>query len=431
MRPGAVRLAAQRVALLHAEPVLLVDHDQAEVGELHLLGEQRMGADDDPGRAGRRVKQRLAARGGGLGAGEQGHPGRHLRAAEPACLAERAEEVRHRPVVLLRENLGRGEQRGLPAGVDDLEHGPHRDHGLARAHLALQQPVHGVVAGQVGGDFGADVALARGERERQPGVEGAGQAARARGARRGGQRGRGQAALGQDGLEHQRLVPLQPDPGAFLFGVIRGPVHAAQGIGEPGQAVPLAQRRRQRVVELAQGVKDDLHALLDVPGGHVLGGRVHRDQFGGVLGRLGRVVGAEELELRVRELALALEGGHPPGEHGVPPGSELALPVLHLVEERQRQPGPPVGDRDLEQLAAPGPHGPGPDLLHLREDRDLLAVPQRGQVGELAAAAVPARIVPQQVPRGGQAERRVQLGRCLPAEGGSQRFLQACHGPSE
>ena len=65
--------------------------------------------------------------------------------------------------MLLREHLGGSEQRGLPAGVDDLEHGPDRDHGLARADLALQQPVHGVIAGQVRGDAGANLALARGE----------------------------------------------------------------------------------------------------------------------------------------------------------------------------------------------------------------------------------------------------------------------------
>ena len=48
-------------ALLHAEPVLLVDHHQAQVGELHLLLEQRVGADHDPGRARRRLGQRARA----------------------------------------------------------------------------------------------------------------------------------------------------------------------------------------------------------------------------------------------------------------------------------------------------------------------------------------------------------------------------------
>ena len=62
MRARALGLLPQRVALLDPEPVLLVDHHHAQVGELHMLGEQGMGADHDPGGAGRGVEQRLAAR---------------------------------------------------------------------------------------------------------------------------------------------------------------------------------------------------------------------------------------------------------------------------------------------------------------------------------------------------------------------------------
>ena len=57
VRAALAGLAAQRVALLHAEPVLLVDHHQAQLGELDLLLEQRVGADDQPGRAGGGVQQ--------------------------------------------------------------------------------------------------------------------------------------------------------------------------------------------------------------------------------------------------------------------------------------------------------------------------------------------------------------------------------------
>ena len=37
----------QRQALMHAEAMLLVDHRQREVAKLHILLEQRMGADED------------------------------------------------------------------------------------------------------------------------------------------------------------------------------------------------------------------------------------------------------------------------------------------------------------------------------------------------------------------------------------------------
>ena len=42
------RLGAECCALFHPEPMLLIDHDQTEVRELHIGAEQGMGADDDP-----------------------------------------------------------------------------------------------------------------------------------------------------------------------------------------------------------------------------------------------------------------------------------------------------------------------------------------------------------------------------------------------
>ncbi len=64
VRRCGVALGGQRRSLLHAEAVLLVDDDEAEVGELHLLLEQRVRADDDAGGSRGRVEHRLAARGG-------------------------------------------------------------------------------------------------------------------------------------------------------------------------------------------------------------------------------------------------------------------------------------------------------------------------------------------------------------------------------
>ena len=54
--------AAQRVALLDAEAVLLVDDDQAEVGEPDAVLDQRVGADDDARLPGLRIEQRLPLR---------------------------------------------------------------------------------------------------------------------------------------------------------------------------------------------------------------------------------------------------------------------------------------------------------------------------------------------------------------------------------
>ena len=74
----------ERRPLLDPEPVLLVDDEQSEVGELHVLLDQRVRADDDAGLAGRGVVQRLLARLGAERAGEQLYPGR-VRRLPRAC----------------------------------------------------------------------------------------------------------------------------------------------------------------------------------------------------------------------------------------------------------------------------------------------------------------------------------------------------------
>ena len=82
--------------------------------------------------------------------------------AEHAAGGEVAEHRGDRAEVLLGEHLGRRQERGLAAGVDDPEHRPQRDEGLAGADLALEQPVHRVGPGEVGLDLGRHLLLARG-----------------------------------------------------------------------------------------------------------------------------------------------------------------------------------------------------------------------------------------------------------------------------
>ncbi len=151
--------------------------------------------------------------------------------------------------MLLREDLGRGEQRRLAAAVDHGEHRAQGDHRLARAHLALEQPVHRVLAGQVGGDGGGDLLLPVGEGERQPVVERVEQAAGPRhpgGRRLGGRLG---PPSGQHGLQHERLVVAQPVPGPAYVVAGVGLVHLAQRVVEAGEPAPQPQLGRQRVVE--------------------------------------------------------------------------------------------------------------------------------------------------------------------------------------
>jgi hypothetical protein len=65
--------------------------------------------------------------------------------------------------VLGGQDLGRGQQGRLAAGVDDLRHGAQRDDGLAGADLALQEAVHRLVAGELGCQLFPDRALALGQ----------------------------------------------------------------------------------------------------------------------------------------------------------------------------------------------------------------------------------------------------------------------------
>ena len=58
---GDVALRPQQVALLDAEPVLLVDHRHAEPRELDASVDQRVGADEDVDLARRAARRRCAA----------------------------------------------------------------------------------------------------------------------------------------------------------------------------------------------------------------------------------------------------------------------------------------------------------------------------------------------------------------------------------
>ena len=59
-RAAALGAVHQRVALLDAEAVLLVDDQQREAGEAHVLLQQRVRADRQPRLAGGDARERLA-----------------------------------------------------------------------------------------------------------------------------------------------------------------------------------------------------------------------------------------------------------------------------------------------------------------------------------------------------------------------------------
>ena len=116
----------------HAEPLFLVHDQQAEIAKLHVLRQQAVRADDDFDLGGREVFERLFLL--GLRAKSADHVDSHRERGEP--LAERLH-------VLEREHRRRREKRDLLAVHDGLERRAHRDFGLAVAHIAAEQTVHG------------------------------------------------------------------------------------------------------------------------------------------------------------------------------------------------------------------------------------------------------------------------------------------------
>jgi hypothetical protein len=164
-------LAGERQALPDAEAVLLVDDGQAQAMEFDVVLDQRLRAHDQLHATVGGGRRRRAARLGGEAAAQPGYV--HAQRLEPRHqLAE----------VLLGQDFGRRHQRDLRAAGDGLRRGDGRHHGLAAAHVALQQAMHGVRFGQVGGYLFDHSLLRAGQFERQgfvqPGDQAAGIGAR-------------------------------------------------------------------------------------------------------------------------------------------------------------------------------------------------------------------------------------------------------------
>ena len=141
VRQGAVG-AAQAVALLHAEAVLLVHDDQAQVVEAHVVGEQGVRTNHNLRGAVGKLLQHLALGAGAHGGGQQAHA--HSPFGDSSGRAVRVfgrghvpQDVQHRTQVLLGEHLGRGEHRGLAARIGHLQHGAQCHHGFAGTHVTL------------------------------------------------------------------------------------------------------------------------------------------------------------------------------------------------------------------------------------------------------------------------------------------------------
>ncbi len=225
---------------MHAEAVLLVHHREREIAELDLLLEQRMGADQQMDVAEGELFEHFAAFAAALAAGQDRH-------RDAGGGGERRDGVE----MLASEELGRRHQRGLAAAFDDGGGGEQRDHRLARADVALQEPQHALGLGEIGDDVGDRARLRRRERIGQrldqlfaqlPGA----------GRRAAGGTPHVRAHQSERQLTRQEFVIGEPRPGQPLgrdVGRLGRPVQGAQRHGEwreslardPGGVLPFRQ----------------------------------------------------------------------------------------------------------------------------------------------------------------------------------------------
>ena len=400
VRPAVPGLVPQRVPLLDAEPVLLVDDDQAEVGELHPVLEQRVGADDDAGLARGGLQQRLAPgrpRPASRSAGSAWSRARRRRAgpAMPSgpsrleidrkcCCASTSVGASRTacPAASTTCSIARSAMTSCRSRPRPAAAGASDDRAPGRRRWS-RRPAAGRRSARTAGV--ASKAASRPPSDRRP--------------RDGAVAGGGQPALRQQHLQGERLVPLQP---ASWTGA-RRPRRRAGGCraarrrsraGRAGRAEPAGSGSSGDV----QHVQRDPHRVGDLPGRHLGAGPVDRDQLGGELGGPGPGAARPRAARTPDGSAAACPGSWTPGRRTGPrtPGlSSLLAPVLPAAaEEGQRQPAVPVGHDRLEDRS------PGRLRIRRTDDRghlglhgDVLAVAQADQVGQLAALVVPARVV--------------------------------------
>ncbi len=160
---------AEAFALEHAETVLLVDDDEAQIAEADRFLDQRVRADDDV----RRTRGETALDLIGFRARGRSCEQRHRRHPELSGLAgvvlqvrvERDQEPRDAFEVLAREHFGRHHERALPAVAQHVRHHRHCHERLAGAHVAFQETRHRLRFLHVAQDFVDGDFLASGRRE--------------------------------------------------------------------------------------------------------------------------------------------------------------------------------------------------------------------------------------------------------------------------
>ena len=304
MRQGAVG-AAQAVALLHAEAVLLIHDDQAQVIEAHVVGEQGVRTNHDLRGAVGKLLQHLPLSAGTHGGGQQAHThtvgflpaprGDSLGGTGGRIISVRVfgrrhipQDVQHRTQMLLGKHLGRGEHRGLATRIGNLQHGAQSHHGLTGTHITLQQAVHGRFTRQIRGNLSAHLLLPLGQLVGQNLKQSIGEAALHGGARLGQVRGTHRMQAGERALQHERLavthLRLRGTPGVLRVGGVQGAVRPLQR----GYLTGATNRVGYRVFEFFERhlFEQLRHVAANAVGGQLHGGTVDGHGGGGGVGNV-------------------------------------------------------------------------------------------------------------------------------------------------
>ena len=390
---GPLPLGGEGGALGYAEAVLFVGDHQPQVLEGDALAEERVGAGEHPDLPPLQALQDLPPGLGGHGPGQQG-----------AGDAQALQQCGEPPVVLLGEDFCGGHQRRLKPVFHGADHRRRGHHGLAGAHIPLDQPVHGLSGGEVGQNLADGPPLGPGEVEGQFPIE----------------RRQVQVPVGRAGAvlpaaaelpdpygQEEQLLKGQTPPGHVQLLLAGGEMDLLIGVLHPAELVILEDLVRQGVLQqVSAGGKPlvhrpDEHGLGD-PGGEGVDGH-----------------DAPGEHPRPRRFHQGVDHGlAPPGtlrlavEDVVLPGMEAVFAVA-LVEKGEKEGPGPVGDLHLHQLHPLAHPVQGGRLVHHGLHAGALPVLEGADLPDAPAVLIGPGEVGDEVPQGDDAQLFEALGPLL------------------
>ncbi len=364
----------QRRALPHAELVLLVDHHQAQLGERHVAGHDGLRADDDLNFAGGDLREHFLANFGRLAAGQQAH----------ARVAP-GEQAFERFGVLPGEHLGGRHEHDLRLVGHGQQHGIDGHDRLAAADVALQQPVHRMGAGHVGGNLRHGLVLSGGQLEGKQAADAGVDLGRQFQGQRGERIVHLPALERQGQLQNQQFLVDEPAAGLGQIVAAGGKMQLGQGGADGQQSVRFQVRRRKDFLQQIEArVECPPHQLPHMTLGQALGERIDRQQLSHRRG----VFDVDNADVRMDHLPA----------HAAPLGlarEEQGLAALILVAQKRliEPQGPKVTcslpQQQAQHRAADAPIGQV-DLLdgaQHADERAFFELVDRAQVGQILVIA--------------------------------------------